>query len=289
MDKCRSLPFCRSDLNNCKFASDVDTLIHWIIIGHGEKKEYPIDIHTLLFIRKGGAYIHGVDCICRKLNEGEFVALPKGAVLGVTTDNHASLLLCAIGEEFVMNSYLSLEVLSPTKEKDRVLKINVPLERLLDSLEYNISKGLRCCGYIRVKYNELGYLLGLHYRPEDLLALFYFILDKDALFRYMITKEANKGKSIEELARIAHMTRRGFCKKFTRVFGELPSVWLSQKKAQLIRRELVSTKRPLKDIMYEFNFPSPSSFNYFCLKYFEMPPGKLRSLSSKSEIAEVIN
>lgn len=292
MDKCRSLPFCRTDLTTCQFASDAANLIDWVIVGHGEKIESQINTHTILFVRKGVAHINSIN-IDYILVEGEFMVLPQKTIAVFTAESHASVLLCRIGEDFIITDFFKSKNLSITQEKKKergdILKANLPIDRLLETLEYHISKGLKCCGYIRAKYNELGYLLGLYYTPDQLLAFFNLILDKDAIFKCIVMEAAETKQNIEELAEAVCMTRRGFYKRFMKVFNEYPALWLVKKKADRVYKELIKNDRPLKEIMDEFNFPSPSSFNYFCIKNFNMPPGKLRKMSVKTAVNHIFS
>lgn len=150
------------------------------------------------------------------------------------------------------------------------------LEGYISLLDAYISSGMKCTYFLKIKIQELFFLLRAYYPKEELLYFFRPLLEKNSTFSEFVYNNYMKVKSIKELADMANYSLSGFQKHFKKIFGVSAYQWLKQKRSMSIYRELNSTERPLKEISEEYGFSSPSHFNDFCKTQFGNTPGDIR-------------
>jgi AraC-like DNA-binding protein len=108
------------------------------------------------------------------------------------------------------------------------------------------------------------------------------MLSNNIVFSNLIYQNYGSAKNIGELAEITNYSMSGFKKKFAKVFGVSPAVWVKREKAKKIYYEINCSLKTFKEISNEYNFSSPAQFNKFCKKMYNMPPGTLRKNNKKN-------
>ena len=93
-------------------------------------------------------------------------------------------------------------------------------------------------------------------------------------------------KSREELARVMGMSVPDMARKFKEEFGESVYSWLLKQKNARILAMLSYPSVTIKDVIYEFKFSSPASFNKYCKTHFGCPPRVLAERIKNEKSAE---
>ena len=93
-------------------------------------------------------------------------------------------------------------------------------------------------------------------------------------------------ESREELARVMGMSVPDMARKFKEEFGESVYSWLLKQKNARILAMLSYPSVTIKDVIYEFKFSSPASFNKYCKTHFGCPPRVLAERIKNEKSAE---
>ena len=80
-------------------------------------------------------------------------------------------------------------------------------------------------------------------------------------FKTVITQNLYANLSIDELARLSHMSTSSFKRKFREVYDEPPKKYISRKKIEKAAQLLQSQKLRIFDIAYDVGFESVATFN----------------------------
>jgi len=87
--------------------------------------------------------------------------------------------------------------------------------------------------------------------------------------------------SVEELAKIAGMSRTAFSNRFNELIGNTPLNYLIDWRMQLARQMLIDTEYPIIDIALKTGYQSEAAFGRVFKRHFNVPPaGFRRSLIS---------
>ncbi|MCL2311290.1 MAG: helix-turn-helix domain-containing protein [Firmicutes bacterium] len=139
-----------------------------------------------------------------------------------------------------------------------------------------LSSGLYCGYLLKIKLQELLFLLRYYYPMEELKAFFASILSDDLEFSLHVMKYYDHNTTVQDLAKKMHYSLTGFEKRFVKVFGMPPFQWLQVQRAQAVYHEINCSTKTFAELGYEFGFSSPSHFNSFCKKMFNESPGSIR-------------
>lgn len=127
----------------------------------------------------------------------------------------------------------------------------------------------------QIKQYEFFILLEHHFTRHEQAAFLYPLLDKELDFEEQIQMYHLKAEKVPDLARLCGYSTREFTRKFYRLYNIPPYQWMLQKRAEAIKKELTGDTL-IKDIVYKYNFSSPSHFTHFCRKYLGDTPGQVR-------------
>lgn len=152
-----------------------------------------------------------------------------------------------------------------------------PLLLFLQILRGYFDSGLNCFHMQEIKRVELFLLFRAYYTKESMALFFYLLIGKSLDFKMLVLEKFKESKSVKELASFCRYSEKVFYRHFLDVFGEPPSQWLLKQKAIQVKNKLCQKQIPIKDIVFEFNFASPSHFNRFCRSQFGDTPAKVRS------------
>lgn len=152
------------------------------------------------------------------------------------------------------------------------------VEKFVSLLLYYLERIPYCRLFHTNKLYELGTLLLYSYSNEELSRLFHPLLKKDLDFMYRVNAHLDTFTTVEEMAKEFNMSLSAFSKRFKKVFMESPYKWFLIQKANLISQYIASNRCSVTDIVYKFNFSSPSHFHKFCLVQYGCTPSELMNM-----------
>lgn len=92
--------------------------------------------------------------------------------------------------------------------------------------------------------------------------------------------------TVEAMAREAGMSRTVFAERFTGLTGMTPLNYVTRRRMQCARRELIDTAQPLIWIAEQAGYGSAASFNRAFKRQFNVAPGKMRRAAARPALAE---
>jgi len=95
-------------------------------------------------------------------------------------------------------------------------------------------------------------------------------------FKSTIKQNLYANLSIDELARLCHMSTSSFKRKFKEVFSETPKKYISRKKIEKAAQLLKSKDLRISDIAYDVGFDSIATFNRNFTKKYGKSPSEYR-------------
>ena len=96
-----------------------------------------------------------------------------------------------------------------------------------------------------------------------------------------IHEAPGKAWSLEDLARVAGLSRTAFATTFSRLMQTTPLGYLTQWRMQIARRQLLESKAPIIDIAEQVGYRSEAAFGRVFKKHFEVPPASYRRLHAR--------
>ena len=158
----------------------------------------------------------------------------------------------------------------------RILDITARLWSFLEGVNDCISDGIKCRCYFELKIKELLLYLRIYYEKEDLHEFFFLILSEDIVFSEYVRLHWQHFKTIRELADSMHLSRRQFSSRFISAFGKKPQEWMNESRAQVVHREITSTRKLFKQIAIEQGFAQDAILTRFCKKELNATPTEIR-------------
>jgi len=157
-----------------------------------------------------------------------------------------------------------------------VLNMPPSIKAAIESIMEFISNGLHCHCWFELKITEVLLYLRISYTKEELYGFFQKILSRDTAFSEYIRVHWKKFKTVKEMAGSMNMTHKQFAKRFVNVFNQNPYEWMQQARARAIHKEILSTKKPFKEIALDMGFTDDTHFTRFCKQQLGKTPTDLR-------------
>lgn len=101
-----------------------------------------------------------------------------------------------------------------------------------------------------------------------------------------IERNADRPMALDELARVACMSKYHFLRTFRRVAGITPYQYILDVRMRRAAMAIGTTAAPISDIAYDAGFGDLSGFNNRFRSIFGVSPGKLRRRARSGEIGE---
>lgn len=95
-------------------------------------------------------------------------------------------------------------------------------------------------------------------------------------FKSTIQSNLYANLTLDELAKLAHMSLSSFKRKFRAVYNESPQKYISQKKIEKAAQLLKLDHHRISDIAYDVGFESIATFNRNFTRYYGMSPSRFR-------------
>ena len=158
----------------------------------------------------------------------------------------------------------------------------VEVDRLLENYKESINilidnPELADDNIIRTKLKEFVLLMAKSQNaPSQLDFLSAIFKPINIEFKSTIQHNLYASLSIDELARLSHLSTSAFKRKFKEVFGESPKKYIVKKKVEKAATLLKSDKSRISDIAYDVGFDSMATFNRNFASIFGKSPSEYR-------------
>jgi len=243
-------------------------------------QELPVRVNHLIFILEGEVYISKDNESAIAVREGEFAFIPISSLYTGTvvrsgrylslTFFHYNISLC---DKYMLSHYL--REVTDFNPCFSALPVREPLDMFLHQMEIYLSSGVNCKHLHEIKEKELFIIFRTAYTKNEMVRLFHPIMGVRIDFKGAVLQHKDKVSSREELARLMGMSVPDLARKFKEEFGESVYAWLLKQKNYRIRLRLSYPSVTIKDVIHEFNFSSPASFNKYCKTHFGCTPREL--------------
>lgn len=240
-----------------------------------------VEHSVIVFLLEGEALITCNNYKDQIQKAGEMVLLPRNSSCYVTVLEDSTILSCSFVQNIDFCNRFSFEHLSnflPDKYvyKFEKLPVREALNVFFTLLKCCLDDGLSCVHYHELKQKELFLMLRAYYTKEELATFFYPLLGKDMGFKDYVMANYLSIKDIPDFARQMNLGVDTFKRRFKEAFGEPAHKWISQRKSELIYRDLVVSEKTFTEIATEYGFSSQAYLSTFCKKYFDKSPQELR-------------
>jgi len=257
--------------------------IEYIQYEAGQSKQDTLLLTHIILVTEGTfllSYDHFLDY---KLRPGKILLLPPGCHFTVRAESYASALVFRFKEAIRFCEGYSINNIPSKKSlvanELSQLDLKPTIEKFMSLLKDNIEVGLRLEEYLKLKTEELLFLIHSYYTPDELKRFFLPLLSSNVQFHQFVLRYYRKVKTVKEFANLNNCSVSNFDKKFREAFGTSAYQWMQQKKIDLLYHEINATDKPLRQIAKEQKFLSLPQFNDYCKKHFGYPPGKMRKLA----------
>lgn len=213
--------------------------------------------------------------------KGEMVLLPRNSCCYVKVVKDCTILSCSFVQNIDFCSRFSFEHLVDYVPENyvydfKILPVKEVVEMFTTLLQRCLADGLSCVHFHELMQKELFIMLRAYYTKEELACFFYPLLGKDMGFKDFVLSNYLAIADIPEFARQLNLSIDTFKRRFKEAFGESAHKWITQRKSELIYRDLVVSEKTFTEITNEYGFSSQAYLSTFCKKYFDKSPQELR-------------
>lgn len=241
--------------------------------------------HYVVFIISGRMQITFNEFENLKFGAGSMIFLSCGSYCEGSTLDELDLLVLSYDNPTAACDQTHLRQLMAHKERltyrFESLKVCKPLDQFLQNVISYIDNGIDCKQIHEIKQKEFFIIFKHYYSLKEQAMFLYHSLSKDMDFRSIVMCNYLKAKNSEELARICGYSVKSFHRLFKQNFNQSPYQWMLQMTASHIKGRLIDQTIPLKAIVAEFGFASPSHFNTYCKRYLGDTPMQIRERSNR--------
>lgn len=241
---------------------------YFVFVTSGKKmwrsmtQDYLVQAGDALFVKKGANLVH-------QFFEESYCAL-----------------MVFIPDDFIktciqrFSPLLGTHTASETQETDAVIRIQLDayLEGYIQSLEAFLNAPSGPDKHLLyLKFEEL--LLNIFTNPlHKTLSDYLLSLNQEENLQLQHIMEANYAYclSLEQYARLCHMSLSTFKRNFEKTYQTSPGKWLAEKRLNRAALLLKTTQKPVNLIGFECGFEEPSSFTRAFKKQFSSSPVSFR-------------
>ncbi len=243
------------------------------------------------FLLSGGVDIQFNGEVKYHLTDGEMVMLTYDLELCITANKPTTILLHTFTNLLPECERHINGLFRNTNIVDDKYKPVLPIHPLIRNMGLNVVEltkaGLMSAWITRVKRLEIFYLICVCYKPEEVVAFFRPLVNKQLSFRARVINTFETTGTVEGLAEALGMCRTNFYKRFKEEFGMPAHKWMQIRKAWKVREYAAMPGMDVKKLMIKAGFPSPSNFIRFCQNYFGRKPSELIACMQKGGMPEL--
>ncbi|WP_216595875.1 AraC family transcriptional regulator [Flammeovirga sp. OC4] len=169
-----------------------------------------------------------------------------------------------------------------TNPKTRIVEDEAIIARFIDSLEFYFDNpSLVNEDLLELKIKELVLLLIQTNNVSSVLELINDLYSpRTSHLKKVIELHTFSNLSIEELAKLCHLSVSSFKREFQKVYDETPSKYLSSQRIKKAKELLHSTTLPINEIAYDVGYNDPLYFTRIFKKKEGMSPSQFRNANS---------
>lgn len=272
----------------CHFDKSDKPVIELVRIAKGSKRDLYINFNKVVFIMEGRLRFYFSDFPNIECMKGQILFLPSGSQYSFQATMPTVVMVFRILDSIHLCDNFSMEELYENKKNSEdshkpntrsfsVLDINTRIWHLLDGINDSLADGIRCRKYFDLKIREFFMLLRIYYPKEEIYDFLYLILSGDTAFSEYVRLYWHRFHNVAEIAESLNITARQFSSKFKAVFGLTPYKWMKEGRAKSIKQQLITTKKPIKQIAFENGFSDIPQFTKFCKKEIGKTPTEIRT------------
>ena len=261
--------------------------IESVRIANGTKGHFHPRCNEILFFIEGRMQFVSENFPEYEGMKGLIVFLPAGEKYSYTAVSPTVLIVFRVYDPIrlcdnftVENLYASKpaeDTYKPRTQHYSALEINARMWHLLDGIGDCLSDGVKCGSYFDLKIKEFFLMLRIYYPKEDIRDFLYLLLSGDTAFSEYVRQKWHRFRTVAEMAESLRMTPRKFSAKFKEVFGQTHYSWMTEGRARIIRQQLTTTGKPLKQLAIENGFSTVAEFTKFCKKELGKTPTNIRT------------
>jgi AraC family transcriptional regulator, exoenzyme S synthesis regulatory protein ExsA len=233
---------------------------------------YEVDKDDIIFVKKGANLTH-------QFFDDEFCAI-----------------FIFIPDDFIQSFLRKNEALLNTGQKDLSAQdsiLAIDRDELLENYCRSIQSYLSLSKkpneqLLRLKFEELLFSLFSNKKHKHLID--YFIsLCQDQQYHMSRAMEQNfaYNLTLENYARLCHMSLSAFKKSFKQYYNTTPAVWLKDKKLDLARHQVITSDLNIHQVSFECGFEDVSHFIRVFKQKYHLTPLQYRQEHSKMADTEI--
>lgn len=247
-----------------------------------------VDRSVIIFLLEGEALITCNSHKDKIQKAGEMVLLPRNCCCYVKVLKDSTIISSSFVQSIdFCNRFSFGQLIDHIPEKFvynfTILPIKERIMQFVTLLQDYLNDGLSCVHFHELKEQELFIILRAYYSKEELASFFYPLLGKDMDFKDFVLANYLSVSDISEFAQLGNLSVDTFKRRFKEVFGESVHKWITQRKSELIYRDLIMTNKPFADIALDYQMSSQAYLSTFCKQHFGKSPQELRDKSLQSE------
>lgn len=252
----------------------------------GDSGELKLSNNELVFVLEGRLKYFVSGFSEKNLEQGQFLFHAAGSHLLFTVLIDAVIMIfrpqkiVRLCDNYRIENLYRTAISTENDQADStlvLLDINSRLWHFIIGLKDCISDGLSCKTFFELKISELFIFFRAYYSKKQLQEFLHPILTPDIAFSEMVRYLcADKFYTVEELSSEMNLSSRQFTKRFKRVFNTTPYQWIKKRKVDSVRRELITTDKPIKEIAADHGFGSLGQFTNFCKDEMGKTPSSFR-------------
>lgn len=277
------------------FERSAKPAIEMVRIAEGDSSKLEISNNEVVFFMEGRVRFIFGNFPDYEGKKGEILFLPAGGRYSYTAINNSLLVIFRIRGPIVLCDNYSVEKLYGSREKGitylphtrrrfSVMDINTRIWHFLDGIIDSLNDGVKCKVYFDLKIKEFFMLVRLYYTKKDIYDFLYLILSEDTSFSEYVRMRWHRFRNVEEMAEYMHLTPRQFSERFKKIFAATPYKWMKEERTKIIRQQLISTNKPIKQVAFENGFSDLPQFTKFCKKEIGKTPTDIRASRNTSPV-----
>lgn len=224
------------------------------------------------FLKIGASFIH-TDTI---IHTGHFFLLSCEQTCKITVEEKCHLIIFKFASIISPSNIPYFQNLSSKKKcrpyKFTILPINKCLTYLLKVISNGLNSNLMEYHFHLYCHGLLNVALRQTYSSDELLNIFYNIIDDRLEFRSKILQNYTKAHNVNELISLMGMSKQTFLKVFEEEYGTNVKQWLTENKKKFVLMNLSIPDITVKDLMFRCGFHTPSNFTRFFQQHFKCTP-----------------
>lgn len=262
--------------------------IECLNLRQGKKDILPLELSKIVFCIEGNLSLNADNRSVCEINKGEIIFLQAGDSFSYMALSDCVILIFRLSNPLMLCQSLSLEKLHSCKasftskvhgieaKKTNIIQMNPRIWYLVNGIRDFVHDQVKCKHYFDLKIKEFLLALRAYYTKKEIYHFFSPVISNDIFFTEHIRLHHTKCKTVKQLADSLNMSVKQFSVKFNSIFGKAPYRWMLDEKTKNIKRDVIGTTKPFKQIAIENGFTTAEQFTKFCKLKLGKTPSLIR-------------